>query len=303
VNDVTTILDSTARLAAPLLFVALGELTAQRGGAIDVSVEGMMLAGAFAAAAMSDIAGSPTVGMLAGVAAGLVVATMQAYLSHRLTVNQFVVGIALNVLVLGLTGYLLQTYQIRARSFGDWSIPVLHRLPLVGEPFFQQAPPFFLLYGLVPGTAWLLWRSRWGLELRASGENPTASFVNGVPVDARRRQAILFCGACAGWSGAYLSVGVVGSFSPNMTAGRGFIAIAAVLFGAWTVRGAVIGCLLFGGADALRLALPPLGYELNPQLLVAAPYLLAVFALLFFAQTGRQPRALGISFTPRARGG
>jgi simple sugar transport system permease protein len=158
-----------------------------------------------------------------------------------------------------------------------------------------------LIYAIVPGVAWLLWRSRWGLEVRAAGENPTSTFVSGVPVNARRRQAVLLCGACAGWSGALLSVGIVGTFSPNMTAGRGFIAIAAVLFGGWTVKGAVAGCLLFGGADALRLALPTLGYQLNPQLLIAAPYLLAVVALLFVAQTSRQPRALGIAFRPAAR--
>jgi ABC-type uncharacterized transport system permease subunit len=298
VNDVTTILDSTVRLAAPLLFVAMGELIAQRAGAIDISVEGMMLGAAFMAAATSDLTGSPTVAMLGGVAVGVLIAAVQAYLSHRLTVNQFVVGIALNVLALGVTGYLLQTYRINAQSFGQWSVPLLHRLPVVGEPLFEQAPPFYLIYAVVPGAAWLLWRRRWGLEVRAAGENPAATFVSGVPVNARRRQAVLVCGACAGWSGAYLSVGIVGTFSPNMTAGRGFLAIAAVLFGGWTVKGTMAGCLLFGGADALRLALPTLGYEFNPQLLIAAPYLLAVVALLFVAQTSRQPRALGVSFRP-----
>jgi simple sugar transport system permease protein len=297
-DDLSSILDSTARLTGPLLFVALGELMAQRAGTLNISVEGMMLLSAFIAVVFSDLAGSAVVGLLAGIAAGVAVATVQAYLAHRLRANQFVVGLALNVLVLGLTGYLLQEYRFSPRSLGVVEIPGLHSIPLVGDALFAQAAPFYLLFLAVPAVWWVLWRSRFGLELRAAGENASSSHASGIPVNRRRRQAILLGGAFAGLGGAYLSVGVVGSFTPNMTAGRGYLAIAAVLFGAWTVRGTVLAALLFGFADALRLALPALGYELNAQLLIAAPYLAALAAMLTVTRSSRQPACLGMGFAP-----
>ncbi len=296
-DDVSFILSSTSRLAGPLLFVALGELIAERSGALNISVEGMMLGSAFGAALGSDLTNSPGLGIAIGVLVGLLLAAIQALLSHRLTVNQFVVGIAINILALGLTGYLLQTYQIYPENLQKVEVPLLHDIPLVGKALFAQSAPFYLLYAVIPLVFWLIWRSRWGLEVRACGENPTAANVTGIPVNKRRRQAVYICGLLAGYGGAYLSIGVVGQFSPNMTAGRGFIAIAAVIFGGWTLRGTVLGCLLFGGADALRLAMPALGYELNPQLLIAAPYLLALVAMVFFARRNRQPAALGVTFT------
>jgi ABC-type uncharacterized transport system permease subunit len=298
IDDVSVILDSAARLAAPLLFVALGELVAERAGALNISVEAMMLSAAYGGALGSSVSGSPTGGLLIGVGVGLAVAWIHAQLSHRLSVNQFVVGLALNLLALGLTSYLLSSVEMDPHGFGTWSIPVLSDLPLVGTALFEQAPPFYTLYVLVPSVAWLLWRSRWGLEVRSAGEDPDSATVTGVDVRRRRREAIYLCGILSGLGGAYLSVGVIGGFSPNMTAGRGFIAIAAVIFGGWTIRGTVLGCVLFGGADALRLALPAIGVTLTPQLLISAPYLLAIVAMLFFPQGKRQPIALGRTFEP-----
>jgi ABC-type uncharacterized transport system permease subunit len=135
-------------------------------------------------------------------------------------------------------------------------------------------------------------RSRWGLELRAVGENPQAADVTGIKVNMRRRQALLWCGALAGLGGAYLAVGEVGSFNQNMTAGRGYLVIAAVIFGGWRLGRTLVGCAVFGLADALRLALPALGVTLNSQLLIAAPYLLALLAMLSFRTGSRAPRAL-----------
>ena len=136
--------------------------------------------------------------------------------------------------------------------------------------------------------------------MRSVGENPKAADVTGVHVNRRRRQGLLICGALAGFGGAYLAVGEVGTFNSNMTAGRGFIVIAAVIFGGWTLRGTLAGCLLFGGVDALRLALPAIGHALNPQLLIASPYVLALVAMMFFAKGARQPGALA---QPFERGG
>jgi simple sugar transport system permease protein len=293
IDDTTFILGSASRLAAPLLFVALGELLAERAGALNISVEAMMLGSAYSAALASDATGSPLGGLVVGVATGVAVAVIQAVLSHWLTFNQFVVGLTLNLLVLGLTSYLFAQVDMEPEQFGELRIPGLAAIPIVGDALFEQRWPFYSLYLLVPAVWWVLHRSRWGLELHAVGDDPVAADVSGVAVNGRRRQAIVACGALAGLGGAHLSVGVVGSFSQNMTAGRGFIAIAAVIFGGWTLWGTVAGCFVFGGADALRLALPAIGLTLNPQLLISAPYLLALTAMVFVARGRRQPSALG----------
>lgn len=296
-NAATVVLNSTARLVGPLLFVALGELIAERAGTVNLSVEGMMLGSAVGAAIAANVTGSAVLGLTFGVVIGLLIAMIQAGLSHRLTVNQFVIGIAINILVLGLTSYLLETYQIATTSLGKTpAIPVLHSIPLIGKALFGQPAPFYLLYGLIPGLSWLLWRSRWGLEIRGCGNDPAAAAMSGIPVNARRRQAIYLCGLCAGFGGAYLSIGIVGAVSPNMTAGTGYVAIAAVIVGGWTIRGTILACLLFAGSQALQVTLPALGIEVNSQLLVAAPYLLALLALIF-ARRRLQPTALGMSFT------
>jgi general nucleoside transport system permease protein len=299
-HDLSVILESTSRLAVPLLFVALGELIAERAGTLNLSVEAMMLGSAFGAVALSDVMGSPVLGLIGGVGCGLLIAIFQAEFSHRLTVNQFLIGIALNILVLGLTGYLFATYQIVPHIFHKIEIPLLHQIPIVGKALFGQPAPFYAIYALVPALGWLLWRSRWGLEVRAAGEDPDAATLTGVRVNRRRRESIYLCGLCAGYGGAYLSIGVVGSFSPNMTAGRGFIAIAAVIFGAWTMKGTIAGCIVFGAADALRLALPALGYQFNAELLISAPYLLALVAMILFVRRNRQPAALGLTYTGAA---
>jgi simple sugar transport system permease protein len=299
-GDIGVILDSTSRLAAPLLFVGLGELVAERAGTLNISVEAMMLGGAYGAALASSASGSVVVGLLAGVLVGLVVALVQANLSHRLSLDQFVVGLTLNVLLLGLTSFLLSSVDMTSLQFGKFAVPLLSDLPWVGRALFDQRLPFYALYVLIPLVWWLLQRTRWGLEVRAVGEDPHAADSSGVPVLRRRRQAVVFCGLLSGLGGAYLSVGVIGTFTQNMTAGRGFIAIAAVIFGAWTVRWTVVGCLLFGAADALRLALPALGVVLNSQLLIASPYLLALLAMLLLSRGKRQPLALALPFRREA---
>lgn len=293
---IQTILESAVRLSIPLVLVALGEWVANRAGTVNLSIEGMMLAGAYGAAAGSDMFGFGEAGLPVGVAAGMSVALIQAEMSHRLSANQFVVGVTLNILVLGLTTFLFVTFNTDAGHVATWSVPVLSDIPVVGQAFFGLRWPAYLAYGLVPAIAWLVYRSRWGLEIRAVGENARAANLTGIDVNRRRRQSVLVAGALAGLGGAVFSVGVVGAFQQNMTAGRGFIALSAVVFGGWTVRGTVAGCFLFGGADALRLALPALDVQVNTQMLIAAPYVLALVAMLFFAHRFKAPRDIGVSF-------
>jgi general nucleoside transport system permease protein len=295
-HDFQTILSSAVRLSVPLLFAAMGEYVAERAGTLNISVEAMMLAGAYSAAIGSSVTGNAGLGLLWGMFVGFIVGVIHGNFSHRLQVNTFVVGLTLNVLALGITNYLLAKVEMTSKQVGILTIPVVSHIPLVGKPLFSQRWPAFLLYALVPAVWWIVQRSRWGLEMRSVGENPKAADVTGIHVNKRRRQGLMWCGVLAGLGGAYLAVGEVGTFNSNMTAGRGFIVIAAVIFGGWTLRGTVAGCLLFGGADALRLALPALGYNINPQLLIASPYLLALLAMCFFAKRLRQPAALAQPF-------
>jgi general nucleoside transport system permease protein len=295
-NPVTTIATSAVHLSVPLAFAACGEYVAERAGTLNISVEAMMLSGAYAGALGSSVMHNAGAGLLWGVAVGLLVGVVHGNLSHRLHANPFVVGITLNVLALGLTSYLVSTVTMRPRQVGILTIPVLSDVPIVGKPLFSERWPAFGLYALVPLVWWIVQRRRWGLELRSVGENPHAADVTGIDVNRRRRQALMWCGALSGLGGAFLAIGEVGTFNRDMTAGRGFIVIAAVIFGGWTLRGTIAGCFLFGGADALRLALPALGSTLNPQLLIAAPYLLALVVMCFFTGRVRQPRALALPF-------
>jgi Uncharacterized ABC-type transport system, permease component len=295
-NAATTILSSAVRLSVPLTFAACGEYVAERAGTLNISVEAMMLSGAYAGAVGSSVMHNAGAGLVWGVAVGLLVGVIHGNLSHRLSANPFVVGITLNVLALGLTSYLLDTVALHPRQVGILTIPVLSHIPIVGRPLFSERWPAFGLYALVPFVWWLVQRRRWGLELRSVGENPNAADVTGIDVNRRRRQALMWCGALSGLGGAFLAVGEVGTFNANMTAGRGYIVIAAVIFGGWTLRGTIAGCFLFGGADALRLALPALGYTLNSQALIAAPYVLPLVVMCFFAARARQPAALAQPF-------
>jgi simple sugar transport system permease protein len=295
-DSLTTILASAIRLTGPLAFAGCGEQVAERSGTLNISIEAMMLAGAFFGVLGTSVFGNVVCGLLLGMVAGLAVAIIHANFSHRLNANTFVVGLTLNVLLLGLTSFLLETIDMEPKQAGKIEIPLLKEIPVIGEPLFVNRWPIYLLIPVIPLSWWLVRRTRWGLEVRASGEDPQAADVTGIDVNKRRRQSLYYCGLLSGLGGAYLSVAEVGLFNQNMTAGRGFIVNAAVIFGGWTLSGTLAGCFLFGAADAMRLALPALGYKITPQLLIVAPYLLAILAMLFFANRNRKPAALAVPF-------
>lgn len=295
-SDVTIILSSAVRLSAPLAFAGAGEYVAERGGSLIISIEGMMLSGAFFGILGSSAFGSPAAGLVCGLLAGLGVSLIHANLSHRLDANTFVVGLTLNILALGMTSFLLETIDMTPNQAGVVRVPLLHRIPIIGEPLFVNRWPVYLLALAVPASWYLVQRTRWGLELRACGEEPQAADVTGINVNKRRRQGVYWVGLMAGLGGACLSVAQVGLFNQNMTAGRGFIVNAAVIFGGWRLSGAIAGCFLFGAADALRLALPAIGYTIQPQLLIVAPYVAALLAMCFFAKRNRRPEALARPF-------
>ncbi|WP_456698509.1 ABC transporter permease [Aeromicrobium sp. P5_D10] len=295
-DDLSTILSSGMRLTAPLALAACGEYLAHRAGAINISVEGMMLGAAFGSVAAASATGSASTGLVAGALVGLVIAIIHGNLVHRAHINTFVVGLVLNALVLGLTTFLIAINTFASHQVSKIDIPLLSDIPIIGEALFTGRWPMYLLLLIIPLTWWLVERSRWGLELRAVGEDPIAADLTGIEVNKRRRQALMWCGLLAGLGGAYLAVGEVGSFNQNMTDGRGYIVIAAVIFGGWRLGRTILGCILFGLADALRLALPSMGLTLDSNLLIATPYVLAIVVMLMFASSKREPRALGQPF-------
>ncbi|HWL45838.1 MAG TPA: ABC transporter permease [Ilumatobacter sp.] len=279
-----------------LAFGATGEWVAERSGTLSISVEAMLLGGAFAAALGTARFGSVAAGLACAIAAGVVVASVQANMSHRLAANQFVVGLTLNILVLGVASFLASELKPSIRKAGTQRIPLLADIPLVGQALFDRTWLFYLIYPLVPACWWLVFRTRWGLELRAAGENPQSADVSGIDVNKRRRQGIYVAGATCGMGGAYLVLGAVGQFEDSIVGGRGFIALIAVIFGGWTLRGTLFGCLLFGSVLSFRLSLPALGYQLNGDLLASLPFVVTILAMSLFASRVRPPVALAQPF-------
>ena len=286
----TALLSAAILATVPILLAGLGELVSERAGVLNVGLEGMMLCGAFFAFLGTDLTGSLPLGALCGASAGILLAALMAVLSVEAGADQIVVGIGLNVLASGATGFLYETVfasrgQVILPTMGSWAIPGLSSLPVVGETFFDAQPLTYLSYLAIPVVWFLLYRSNWGLAIRAAGELPEAVDVAGIDVRRVRWAATLFAGAMAGLGGAALSIGQTGIFTEGMTAGRGFLALAAVIFGKWRLAGVVFACSLFGSADALQLRLQ--ASNLVPSQVWAA-FALAVAVVLVFALVRRR---------------
>lgn len=278
-----------------LAFGATGEWVAEKSGTLNISVEAMFLAGAFAAAVGYDITQSEVAALGFGMFAGLSVSVIQAEMSHRLVANQFVVGLTLNILVLGLASFAPELDPVTKKAEST-AIPVLSDIPLIGAALFDRSWLFYLIYPLIPLCWWLVYRTRWGLELRSVGENPQSADVSGLDVNKRRRQGIYVAGLTCGMGGTYLVLAAVGQFEDSIVGGRGFIALIAVIFGGWTLRGTVAGCLLFGAVLSFRLSLPALGYDVNGDLLASLPFVVTIIAMSVFAKRVRPPQALAQPF-------
>jgi simple sugar transport system permease protein len=285
-----------ALFAAFLAFAASGEWVAERAGTLNISVEGMLLGGAFTSAIGYDVTDSMIVALFTGVAGAMIIAGVQAEMSHRLSADQFVVGLTLNILVFGLAGFLDNELEPVTKLAGRWDIPVLGDIPLLGQALFGQRWPFYVLYLLLPVTWWVVYRTRWGLELRSVGENPQSADVSGIDVNKRRRQSIYYAGFTSGLGGWFLIFGQIGLFEDSVVGGRGFIAIAAVIFGGWKLWGTIAGCVVFAGALSFRLSVQGLGYEVNSELLQSLPFLVTLLGMAIFAHRVRPPAALARPF-------
>ena len=308
--------DATVRLATPLVLAAFAGMIAERSGVIDIGLEGKMLAGAFAAAAAAAVSGSAWVGMLAAIAVSTAFALVHAYACVTHNGNQVVSGMAINILVAGLGptlaiawfGLAGQTPALDGGArFAGWALPLsetLEAVPLFGPLYAELVSGHnslvYLTIALVPLLAVLIYRTRFGLRLRAVGENPQAVDTAGISVAFLRYRAMILCGALCGIAGAYLSTAHAAGFVRDMTAGKGYLALAAMIFGKWRPVPTVLACLLFAFAEALQIRLqgveiPGIG-EIPVQVIQALPYVLTVVLLAGFVGRAVAPKASGVPY-------
>lgn len=297
------LLASAFRLATPILYAALGEAVSQRAGVLNVGIEGIMLVGAFTAAWGAILGGSPWIGLGFAIVAGIAMAAIHAVMCLYFRVDQIVAGIALTVLGLGLSGF---GYRITFGTGGTVQIPTFERLdlgplseiPILGPSFFQHHTLVYVAIVVALAQWWFMARTGWGLVIRATGEDPAAAHAAGVNVIRTRWACLLWGGALAGAGGAYLSIAQIGNFVEDMVAGRGFIAIACVLYGRWNPLGVLLATLFFGAADAAQIRLQTQNPDIPYQFFVMLPYVLAVGALVFLSRRSRLPAALAQPFVP-----
>jgi simple sugar transport system permease protein len=300
--DLVGLLQNTLATAVPLILGALAGILCERSGVINVAIEGQMLAGAWAGALVGTLAANLGVGLVAAMVAGGLMGLLLAVFSIRYLVNQVVLGVVLNVLALGVTGFLydalMQPHQDSLNNpqiFSNIAIPVLSDIPVIGPLFFDVNIIVYLTYVLIVVVDVALFRTRWGLRTRAVGEHPRAADTVGIKVLAIRYRNVVMGGAVAGLAGAYLTIGAVGAFSKNISSGKGFIALAAVIFGGWSPRAAIGAALLFGFSDALGtvLSFTATPVTIPSNLLGMLPYLATLFAVAGLVGRVRAPAADG----------
>jgi ABC-type uncharacterized transport system permease subunit len=295
---VAPFLAATVRTATPLALAALGELLVERAGLINIGLEGAILAGAFGAL-VGATAGGVAAGYAAAVAGGLLVGALFALCVVALRADQIITGTALTLLSVGATGTLYRALYgssgaaLTLPTSGALPVPGLSSLPVIGPALFAQPAVTYVAYLLAPALAWWLARTQAGLALRAVGERPAAAEAAGISTNRVRTVAVLAGGALGGLAGGTLVLAQAGTFAENMSAGRGFIAIAIVVLGRWRPLGVAGGALLFGAASALQFAFQAMGWDAPYQLFLVIPYLLTLAALAGAVGRARAPAALG----------
>jgi simple sugar transport system permease protein len=295
-------LQATTRLAIPIMLAALGGMFAERAGVLNIGLEGTMLSGAFVGFAVAYATGNLWLGVVGGMLAGAVIGLVLAFYTVRLTSNQVVVGIAINLLMVGATSYAFRamfgagTTAPRVTPFPPIEIPLLHQIPVLGPLLFQQGALVYLALLLIPFTWIVVSRMSVGIAITAVGEHPAAAETLGISVNRTRTLCLVVSGLLTGLGGAFLSLSATGLFLDNMTAGRGYIALAILLLGRRNPWGILAAAMLFGGADAFQLRGQNLGIGIPYQFLVMLPYLLTIIVLIGFAGKVRDPAALGLPF-------
>jgi general nucleoside transport system permease protein len=290
-------------LAVPLVFGSLSGVLCERVGVVNIAIEGQLLGGAFTAAIVASVTQNPFIGLLAAAVAGAAVSMVLALFSIKYLVNQIIVGVVLNVLVSGVTGFLFTTVmQGNKAKFNSppgldvVEIPVLSGIPILGPILFKQSVVGYLMYVAVI-VVWVgLFKTKWGLRVRAVGEHPQAADTMGIKVNATRFWNVTLGGAIAGIGGSFFTLVAIDSFTKEISGGRGFIALAALIFGRWNPIGAFFAALLFGFADNLQSIVTIIGTPVPSQFMAMLPYLVTVLAVAGLVGRSRPPAASGIPY-------
>lgn len=295
------VLAASVRLATPLVLAALGEIFAERSGVLNLGVEGIMLLGGFAGFSVTVLTGSPWLGVAGGILVGLLMGSIFAFMTVTLRSDQIVTGLAMLILCSGMAIYVyrIQFGHLRiipqVEPFRQLALPLLGDIPLLGPILFNHNVLTYLMLLLVPICAVTLAHTRFGLRASAAGEFPAAVDTVGVSVAALRYSSVLIGGALAGLAGAYFPLAELGFYSNSMIGGRGFIALALVVFGRWNPLLALAGGLLFGTIDALQIRFQLVGSAIPPQFLIMMPYLLTILVILL-GRSRKAPAALGTPY-------
>lgn len=301
--SVVALLAGSLALAVPLVFGALGGVLGERSGVVNIAIDGQLLLGAFAAAVVGSVTHSPWIGLVAAMLASALVGLVLGVFAITYWVDQVIVGVVLNVLIIGLTSFLFS--QVLAPSaatlnspprFSRIDVPVLGDIPLVGEVLFHQTVLVYLMYVAVAATTWALYRTKWGLRVRAVGEHPKAADTVGINVNRTRYRTLLLAGLITGVGGATYTLYSVSQFNREMTGGAGYIALAAVIFGKWDPIRATLAALLFGFASNLQGVLSVLGSPVPSQFMLMLPYVVTIFAVAGLVGHSRAPAADGVPY-------
>lgn len=300
---VEAIILSVLAASTPLLIAATGELVAERSGVLNLGVEGMMIVGAACGFAGAWLTGSILIGALFGIIAGTLMSLVFALMALGLAVNQVATGLALTILGVGISGLIGAGFVgERITPAVHLNLPVLTDVPLIGRVLFGEDGFVYFSVALIVGVWWFLYRTRAGLVLRACGDNHVSAHALGYPVLRIRTLAVMFGGACAGLAGAYLPLAYTPFFIPGMTAGRGWIALALVVFSSWRPGRLVVGAYLFGAVTILQLHAQGWGVGIPSQFMSALPYLATVIVLILLSRArsggSTAPAALGTVFVP-----
>jgi general nucleoside transport system permease protein len=298
--NLTGLLETTVQRSVPIVFGALSGILCERAGVVNIAIEGMLLSGAFVAAVVTSAFDNPWLGMLSAILVGGTLAALLAVLAIRYRVDQIIAGFFINILVTGLTAFLsvrlLQPYQAELNTperLGQIAIPLLSDIPILGPVLFRHNIFVYLLFGLIVVIHLGLYYTRWGLRVRAVGEHPQAADTVGINVYWVRYTNVIMGGMVAGLGGAYFTIGSTGGFEREMTAGRGFIGLAAMIFGGWNPIGAFLAGLVFGFADAIQSRLSILSIAIPSEFLLMVPYLVTIIVVAGLVGRARAPAADG----------
>ncbi len=299
--NLTGMLQDTVTRSVPITLGAIAGILCERSGVINIAIEGQLLGGAFAGAVVGSLYG-PWAGVFGAMAMGVALSALLAVFAIRFRVDQVIVGFAINFFSLGLTSFLSQRvltphpeYNI-VKPFTPYAIPLLSDIPVIGVALFTQTYFVYISVIAVVLTTWFMYRTRWGLRTRAIGEYPQAAGTLGVDVLKLRYRNVWIAGAVAGLGGAWWPIGTVGRFDQNITNGRGFIALAAVIFGRWHPVGALTAALVFGLAEAIQLKMSNLDTGIPSEFLLMAPYIVTLIVVAGFVGRSRAPKAAGQAY-------